>query len=235
MKIGIFADPHHCGEELLCRNRRPRLSRGKIERFLAECRHTGVEHVVCLGDLINKEGQGEQNEKNLREIAGVLQAGGLPVTVCMGNHDAEVFDRETFARMTGFSVAPTLWETETHRLLFLDANYNADGTPYRQFDIDWKCCMLPQAELLWLAEALRRSTKPCVVFLHQNLDPAVQKDHILRNAGAVRAVLEQSGKVEAVYQGHFHEGHENTVNGIRYITLPAMCVEENCPFVVLSL
>jgi len=39
----------------------------------------------------------------------------------------------------------------------------------------------------------------------------------------VRKVLEDSGKVVAVFQGHHHAGSYNLINGIHYYTLAAMC------------
>ncbi len=34
MKIGVFADPHYCSSEVLCRTRRPRLSYEKVRQVM---------------------------------------------------------------------------------------------------------------------------------------------------------------------------------------------------------
>ena len=65
------------------------------------------------------------------------------------------------------------------------------------------------------------------VFMHQNIDPEIREDHRLSNAAEVRAVLEASGKVRKVFQGHCHWGNRSCHQGIEYITLPAMCENEN--------
>ena len=74
-----------------------------------------------------------------------------------------------------------------------------------------------------LKNELARINGEAIVFMHQNIDPAIHVSHRLCNDSAVRSVLEESGKVKLVIQGHYHPGNENTVNGIRYLTLPAMC------------
>ena len=43
----------------------------------------------------------------------------------------------------------------------------------------------------------------------------------MRNAPAVRQLLEKSGKVAAVFSGHYHDGGFQTVNGIPYVVLQA--------------
>ena len=44
----------------------------------------------------------------------------------------------------------------------------------------------------------------------------------MKNASAVRAVLERSKKVVAVFQGHQHEGGYSLINGIHYYTLKSV-------------
>lgn len=60
------------------------------------------------------------------------------------------------------------------------------------------------------------------MFVHQRLDPASERRHLVKNAAAVRKVLEASGKVRAVITGHQHDGGQCKVNGIPYYTLRAM-------------
>jgi alkaline phosphatase len=44
----------------------------------------------------------------------------------------------------------------------------------------------------------------------------------VRNAAEVRAVIEKSGKVNAVFTGHQHSGLVSCVNGVTYYSLRAM-------------
>jgi len=58
------------------------------------------------------------------------------------------------------------------------------------------------------------------VFAHQRLD--VQNDHGVKNCAQVRKVLEDSGKVLAVFQGHSHKNDLKDIVDIHYCTLVAM-------------
>jgi alkaline phosphatase len=58
------------------------------------------------------------------------------------------------------------------------------------------------------------------VFAHQRLD--VENNHGVKNAKAVRKVLEDSGKVLAVFQGHSHQNDYKEIAGIHYCVLKAM-------------
>jgi hypothetical protein len=46
--------------------------------------------------------------------------------------------------------------------------------------------------------------------------------HYINNCVSVRKALEDSGKVAAVFQGHYHPGSYNLINGIHYCTINAM-------------
>ena len=55
---------------------------------------------------------------------------------------------------------------------------------------------------------------------HQRLD--TKDNHGVRNAADVRKVLEDSGKVNAVFQGHSHKNDYKNLSGIHYCTMVAM-------------
>jgi len=62
--------------------------------------------------------------------------------------------------------------------------------------------------------------RPTIVFIHQLLDG--EGDYYVKNAADVRAILEASGRVLAVFQGHHHQGGYSHINGIHYCTLNAV-------------
>ncbi|MEM8735983.1 MAG: hypothetical protein AAGG44_17270 [Planctomycetota bacterium] len=64
------------------------------------------------------------------------------------------------------------------------------------------------------------TTKRTIVFAHQRLD--VGNNYGVKNAAEVRQVLEDSGKVLAVLQGHSHKNDHRDIRGIHYCTLVAM-------------
>ena len=62
------------------------------------------------------------------------------------------------------------------------------------------------------------------MFIHQRLDTS--DIYSINNAEAVRRILEKSGKVTTVFQGHTHQNDYREIGGIHYCTLRAV-VEES--------
>jgi alkaline phosphatase len=102
----------------------------------------------------------------------------------------------------------------------LDACFRSDGEPYGRKNFQWTDANIPPTELEWLQADLRSNRHPVIVFAHQRLD--VSNNHGVKNNGTVRKILESSGKVLAVFQGHSHQNDLKEINGIPYCTLVAM-------------
>lgn len=63
MKIGVFADPHDCSSEVLCRTRRPRLSYEKVRQVMEASRHPVSDRSRALrgrGDTLPDSGNLKQ-------------------------------------------------------------------------------------------------------------------------------------------------------------------------------
>lgn len=102
----------------------------------------------------------------------------------------------------------------------LDACFRSDGEPYGRKNSKWNDANIPAAEVEWLQADLKATRKKTVVFAHQRLD--VSTDHGVKNCPEVQKVLEESGKVLAVFQGHSHQNDLKDIGGIHYCTLVAM-------------
>lgn len=223
MKIGLYSDPHYSSQELTCGNRYNNRSLEKMKAAYADFAAAGCDLILCLGDLTDTEDTREQEAANMQEIAALFAACPIPTAVVMGNHDAYVFEPEDFYALLG-GCAPRDLQAEGKTLLFLSANHNPDGTPYHPHAFHWDKCYLPTEDL---ARRLAAAQGDVYVFLHQNLDAACPADHRPVNADEVCRILAASGKVKAVYQGHFHWGQDTVTDGIHYVTLPAMCCYDN--------
>ena len=120
--------------------------------------------------------------------------------------------------------------------MVLDSCFRSDGEPYGRNNFEWTDPNIPRAEVEWLQADLENTGKKTVVFVHQRLD--VSNNYGVRNAAEVRTVLQESGKVRTVLQGHSHKNDLNEIGGIHYCTLVAM-VEgsgaENNGYSVMSL
>ncbi len=223
MKIGLYSDPHYSSQELTGGNRYNSRSLDKMKAAYADFEAAGCDLIICLGDLTDTEDTREREIANMGEIAALFAACPIPTLCVMGNHDAYVFEPDEFYALLG-GCEPLDWVDEGKTLLFLSANHNPDGSAYRPHAFHWDQCYVPTEGL---AERLDAAEGDVYVFLHQNLDAACPADHRPVNADEVQDILAAAGNVKTVYQGHFHWGSDTEKDGVRYVTLPAMCCYEN--------
>lgn len=155
-----------------------------------------------------------------------------------GNHD---FDHATLAQWLAvwenfchyfqYGKAYGSFDVGGYHFIVLDGNYN-NTTPYAHistttYPTSW---YIPDGtdgsvdQLGWLRSDLARTNKPTIVFCHFGLADLgtgwwILTDEIglVDNRVAVRAVLEDSGKVIGVFGGHIHCNRWKVVNGIPYI------------------
>lgn len=235
LKIGLFADSHVCTFDL-SDGRLPTLSLAKISKMIEDFKVNGVELIICLGDLMHYEENAEQNEINIRKVAQLFE--GYPVrrVLIRGNHDCEIFSREAFEEKSGFELSPLCIDIGSgKRLIMLDASYSDDGCEYRPPYNDWTNSYIPPQQLEWLRSLLADKSFDCTVFVHQCLDYSVEHHHLIRNAVAINSIIADSGNVSHVYMGHYHQGAENTVNGVEYSTLKALSLGEENSYMIIDI
>ncbi|MBQ8213553.1 MAG: alkaline phosphatase, partial [Clostridia bacterium] len=73
------------------------------------------------------------------------------------------------------------------------------------------------------------------VFIHQRLDDCDNSRYLVKNAVEIRTLLQNSGKVRKVFQGHYHKGDFQKIEQIEYITLQAMCEGEKNIYTVIEI
>ncbi|HXK17901.1 MAG TPA: phosphoesterase, partial [Polyangiaceae bacterium] len=91
---------------------------------------------------------------------------------------------------------------------------------------------LPEAQIRWLEADLAGTNLPSIVLMHH---PASEMrlegnrwfekhPHLCRvvERRALRKVIEQSGKVLAVFNGHCHWNHLDIIAGVPYITVQSL-------------
>ena len=142
----------------------------------------------------------------------------------LGNHCVARLSKAEFLTHCGAEVKRSYYSFDSGPCHFvvLDANFKQDGTPYAAGNFTWTDTWIPKDEQEWLADDLGQTTaRTTLVFVHQNLDKE-DDAHGVKNAAEVRAVLEQSGSVAAVFQGHMHGGGYRRIGEIHYCTLRAM-------------
>jgi predicted phosphodiesterase len=219
-RVGILTDLHYADKEPT-KTRFYRETSKKLEEAVQRFNEDKPDFIVELGDLIDQAKTVEQEIAWLDEIEKVFAKVISPRHYVLGNHCLATLTKEEFIAHTGASkTSHYSFDHGDVHFVILDACYRSDGEPYGRSNADWTDANIPAAEVAWLREDLKSNTHPVVVFAHQRLDDADK--HSVKNAAEVRAVLEASGRVSAVLQGHSHKNAYQQMNGIHYVTLAAM-------------
>ena len=204
---------------------------------------TGMAFAVTLGDQVDYAGD-DTSAPNVATELGWLKTIeaewakiNAPRHYVLGNHcvfslTKEEFFANTAARPAPYSFdAPFIGATGAIHFIVLDACFTSAGLPYGRRNFDWRDSNLPAAQLDWLASDLEKSSHPVIILAHQRLDGDTSNgagDFQVKNAAAARRILEKSGKITAVLQGHWHKNFLATVNNIPYCVFRAI-VEDPGP------
>ncbi|MBT3201422.1 MAG: hypothetical protein HN350_16095 [Phycisphaerales bacterium] len=186
-----------------------------------------VDFLVELGDF-KDQGKPVSEKKTLEYLETIEKTYAAfkgPRYHVLGNHDVDSISKKQFmARVTNTKIPKTetyySFDAEGLHFVVLDANYDSKGVDYDHGKFNWTDSNIPPKELAWLKKDLAATSKPTILFVHQQLD--VKRSTGVKNAPAVRKVLQDSKKVLAVFQGHHHAGHYSHIENIHYYTLKAM-------------
>ena len=225
-RFGLVTDSHYADAEPKG-TRFYRESLGKVRAAVDKLRAERAGFLAMLGDLKDMA-PGEAEARTLSHLVAIekeIQRFGGPTYHVLGNHDMDNLSKPQFvAHVTNTGITPGRsfygFSRGGLRFIVLDATYDKDGRDYDHGKFDWRDSNLPAAQLEWLGPELEATGEPVIVFVHQRLDgngPAS-----IHNREAVRKLLEASGKVLAVFQGHDHPGAYTLINGIHYYTLRAV-------------
>jgi hypothetical protein len=225
VRFGVVTDCHYADAEA-AGSRFYRASLDKLSECVAQMNTEQVDFLIELGDFKDQDRPPveQQTLAYLDKVEGVFQRFEGPTYHVLGNHDMDSISKPQFlARVTntGIEAGRSYYSFDANGLhcMVLDANFSADGTAYDHGGFDWTDANIPPHELAWLRDDLATASGPVVVFVHQLLDGTGAV--YIENAAEVREVLEESGKVLAVFQGHHHAGDHHRINGIHYYTLIA--------------
>ncbi|MBG86479.1 MAG: alkaline phosphatase [Verrucomicrobiales bacterium] len=218
-RIGLVTDLHHADKPTRG-SRHYRESLGKLEEAGTAFAKVSVDHVVELGDFIDSADSLSSEKKHLKDVQAKFSALPAQKHHVLGNHCVHMLTKDEF--LEGVQKPKTYYSFDSAgwHFVVLDSCFRSDGKPYQRNNFDWKDPNIPADELEWLAADLKQNTKPTIVFAHQRLD--LSNHYAVKNAPAIRSLLEKSGKVRAVFQGHSHKNDLKEINGISYVTLVAM-------------
>ncbi len=229
-RFGVITDIHHTNKPDSA-SRKYSAALPKTEHFVATMNRMRADFVVELGDLVDLLSGGKDPVQNLMEVENLFTSFNGPTYHVLGNHEFDNVKRAdllSYLENTGIPAGRTYYSFDHNGIhcIVLDADYTV-AEPHRPFDLQdpanpfwtWKDAFVPQEELDWLAADLAAADRPTVVFAHQLFHRDAAEDHTVKNAPAVRRLLEQDGQVLAVFSGHDHRGEIAYVNGIQYIVL----------------
>jgi hypothetical protein len=241
MRFGLVTDCHYADADPVG-TRFYRESLSKLSECVDRMNAERVDFLIELGDFKdeNRPPVEEETLSHLQNVEAVFRRFCGPKYHVLGNHDMDSISKRQFlsrVENTGIGTGRSYYSFDVRGLhgIVLDANYRSDGGDYDHGNFDWRDAHIPAHGLDWLRQDLAASRSPVIVFIHQLLDGAGAV--YVKNAFEVRRILEVSGRVLAVFQGHHHPGAYSHMGGIHYYTLKAMVEghgEENNSYAIVD-
>ena len=225
-RFGIVTDCHYADADAQG-TRFYRESLDKLSECVALMNTKKVDFLIELGDFKDQDKPPIEKKtlSYLQAAEKVLKRFKGPTYHVLGNHDIDSISKNQFLKRVDNTKIDSnrsyySFDFNGLRYVVLDANYRTDGTDYDHGNFDWTDANIPSKELDWLRKDLAAAPGPVIVFIHQLLNGTGPV--FVKNAAQVRQILEASGKVLAVFQGHHHSGSYSNIAGIHYYTLKAV-------------
>ncbi|EDL61431.1 metallophosphoesterase family protein [Gimesia maris] len=221
VRIGLVTDLHYA-DKPPAGSRHYRETLAKLKEAATQFHNDRPDFVVFQGDLIDSGKSLAQEKTHLQTVVKAISAIPFPKYYVLGNHCVDQLTKNEFLQGVGQKESFYSFDRNGYHFVVLDSCFKSDGTPYGRKNFKWTDANIPSEELSWLQVDLKQTMLPTIVFAHQPLDLKDTDAHAVKNSSKVRNVLEQSGKVTAVFQGHSHHNKYSEIKGIHYCTLVAM-------------
>jgi len=219
LRVGLVTDLHYA-DKAPGGTRHYRETLGKLEEAAKQFGELKPHFVVELGDFIDAAASVDVELRYLKTVNTAFAKICEDRHYVLGNHCVDTLTKEEFLGGVEKKKSYYSFDRGGFHFVVVDSCFRSDGKPYERRNFKWTDANVPAAELDWLKADLKANQKPTIVFAHQRLD--VTNDHGVKNNGQVRELLEDSGNVLAVFQGHSHQNDLKNIGGIHYCTLVAM-------------
>ncbi len=219
LKVGMVTDLHYA-DKPKAGSRHYRETLSKLEDAAIQFERAEPDFLVELGDLVDRADSVDTEQRYLKTVNKEFSAICRERHYVLGNHCVDTLKKEEFLGTVEQPASFYSFDRGDFHFIVLDACFRSDGKAYGRGNSKWYDANIPAAEIDWLRADLNSSARKTVVFAHQRLD--VSTKHGVKNNAEVRRVLESSGKVKAVFQGHSHHNDVKDINGVHYCTLVAM-------------
>jgi hypothetical protein len=229
VKIGLITDIHYADTP----TRGTRFYREGIDKLteaVDRMNQDRVDFAVELGDFIDADAKptAASELKYLKRIDAEFSRLKADRHYVLGNHCVYSLTKQQFLDGIERPKSYYSFDKGPFHFVVLDACYRKDGMDYGNRNYKWTDTDIPALEREWLEADLKATRQRTVVFVHQRLDLSPEKDYAVKSSPEVRRILETSGKVIAVLQGHNHMNDRKRIQGIPYVTFQAM-VEQSGP------
>ncbi len=219
LRIGLVTDMHYA-DKPSAGTRHYRETLAKLEEAAEKFDEAGLHFLVELGDFIDAAASVDVERRYLKTINAEFTKICEDRLYVLGNHCVDTLTKSEFLGEVGKTESYYSFDRNGFHFVVLDSCFRSDGKPYQRRNFKWTDANVPEVELDWLQADLKVNQLPVVVFAHQRLD--VNNNHGVKNNADVRKLLESSGNVLAVFQGHSHQNDLKHIGGIHYCTLVAM-------------
>jgi len=178
------------------------------------------QFVIQLGDVVEDDNP-ENDKANFKKIIDGLSKLQCPVHNVVGNHDLVSQTEDDLLELFGQKKLYGSSDEGSYHLIFLFSDDRDDIVP-----------IISDEQREWLEADLEKTEKPTMVFIHHSLaDQDLTGNFwfegkpdrcLVENRKDIRKILEESGKVVAVVNGHLHWNKMDVHNGIPYFNVQSL-------------
>ena len=185
---------------------------------------------VNLGDDIEDESR-DADLARYSECQRILRQAKAELVNVAGNHDVIHLTRDDLAKIWQHA-GPLFYSFDRGGFHFVVLH------TIERKDVDVR---IPHAQLEWLTADLAKTALPTVVLMHHSASEQDLSDSfwfkglahlaLVVERRELRAILEASGKVLVVFNGHVHRNHLDVIGGIPYVTIQSLIenLDEDAP------
>lgn len=233
LKIGFLTDLHfgpkayHEGKLRKLTHHAAELTGAAVRAMNEQVR---PDLLVNLGDDIEDESR-EADLARYTECQDILRTANAELVNVAGNHDTINLTRDDLTR---------IWRREGQLHYSLDRKgfhlVILHTIERKETDV-----RIPRAQLEWLEQDLAQTSLPTIVLMHHSASEQDLSDSywfrgrehlaLIHERRELRAILERSGKVRIVFNGHVHRNHLDVIGGIPYVTIQSLTenLDEDAP------
>lgn len=176
--------------------------------------------VVQLGDVIEDDTPAS-DKKNYRDILELLSKLGCPLYNVVGNHDIKNLSEREIMELTGQDTLYYAFNGHGYHFITLFSKRDEGGN-----------ITVSEPQVQWLAQDLIKTDLGVIVFIHHSLADqdltgnywfeGLPQHCLITNRQIIRKILENSGQVKAVINGHLHWNRMHIHNKIPYFNFQSL-------------